>query len=203
MDAESQPLIDPITLTPLSLRGYEDEYQEEVIPLSEYKFFCRRLVVVKRTAKHKRNLIGGIEKDVIECFEESKLWDVLGPYMARVGEETLVVIAEMALGGQSSSEAMAKENALLKESSTQDQNELSKNMKNATKDKKISLDKLRIALEVRHEQEKQELVELHTQELGELQEKIESTMQEKKETKALNVIGDQSLITNSHLREIQ
>lgn len=46
------------------------------------------------------------------------------------------------------------------------------------------------------------MLTLHPQELEELQVKIESTLQEKQETKALKVIKDQDLITNSHLWEI-
>ena len=78
------------------------------------------------------------------------LWDVSGPYVAQVGVETSIVIIGMALIGQSSMEAMAKEISQLKQSNTQAQNELAENMNNATEDKQRRLDKLRIALEVRH-----------------------------------------------------
>ena len=79
------------------------------MPLSEYNFDRSKLVVVKRTLKRKRSLIRGIEKVVIEGFEESMLWDVLGPNVAHVSIETSVVIVGTALTGQSSSEVMAKE----------------------------------------------------------------------------------------------
>ena len=61
---------------------------------------------------------------------------------------------------------MAKEISHLKQSATQAQNELAKNMKNALEDKQRSLDELRIALEARHEQERQQLKVTHAQELG-------------------------------------
>ena len=51
---------------------------------------------------------------MLEGFEESTLWDVSGPYVARVGMKTSVIIARMTLMGQSSSEAMTKEIARLK-----------------------------------------------------------------------------------------
>lgn len=78
----------------------------------------------------------------------------------------------MALAGQLPSEAMAKEIVLLKQLATQDQNELAENIKNETEDKKRSQEYLRIALEARHEEEKQQLLDLHARELGELQAKI-------------------------------
>ena len=58
---------------PLSSRGQEAETQEDVIPLSEYKFDQSRLAVVKRTPKCRKTLVGGVEKDVMEGFEESTL----------------------------------------------------------------------------------------------------------------------------------
>ena len=84
------------------------------MPLSEYKFERSQLAMVKRTLKWKKGLVGGIEKDVTEGFEKSTPWDVSGPDVARVGVKTSAVIAGMALAGQSSSKAMAKEFALLK-----------------------------------------------------------------------------------------
>lgn len=138
-------------MTPLSSRGLEHEAQEEVMPLTEYKLDHGQLVVVKRTLKRKRALIGGIEKDVIVGFEGSTLWDMSSLDVAWVDVETSTVIVEMALIGQSSSKAMAKEIFGLKQSATQDQNDLAKNMKNTPKEKQRSLDDMRIALEVRHE----------------------------------------------------
>lgn len=46
------------------------------MPLSEYKFDRSRLVVVKRTPKHKRGLIRGVDKALVEGYEESTLWDI-------------------------------------------------------------------------------------------------------------------------------
>lgn len=82
--------------------------------LSEYKFDSSRLMVVKRTPKRKKALVGGIEKSMLEGVEEITLWDVSGSYVARVGMETLAVIAGMVLVGQLSPEVMEKEIAHLK-----------------------------------------------------------------------------------------
>ena len=144
-------------LTLLSSRGLEHEAQEEVMPLSQYKFDRSQIVVVKRTLKHKRALIGGIEKDLTESFEESALWGMSSPNVPQVSVETSIVIVEISLVGQSSFEDMAKEIAWFKQSATQCQNELDENMNNVTKDKQKILDELRIALGARHEQEKQQL----------------------------------------------
>lgn len=92
MGVESQALIDSIMLTPLSSRGTKHKAQEEVIPLSEYKFDHNRLAMLKRTPKRKRALIRGIEKVVIEGFGESTLWYVLYPEVARISIETSLVI---------------------------------------------------------------------------------------------------------------
>ena len=72
------------------------------MPLSEYKFDGSHLEVVKRTPKCRKTLIGGVEKVVLEGFEESTLWDISSPYVAQVGVETSVVIAGTALIGKSS-----------------------------------------------------------------------------------------------------
>ena len=69
-------------VTSLSSRGSEHKAQEEFFPLSEYKFDRSQLAVVKRNPKRKEALIGGIEKAVIEGFEESTLWDMSGPNVA-------------------------------------------------------------------------------------------------------------------------
>ena len=157
------------------------------------------MVVVKRTPKCKRPLIRGVEKALIEGYEESTLWDISGPDVACVGVDTSPVIVGMALAGQSFSEAMSKEILCLKQLVTQTQNELTESVKHATKDRQRSLEELKRALEVKHEEEKQQMSKLHSRELEELQAKIESTLQEKQETEALKVIKDQALITNSHL----
>lgn len=69
------------------------------MPLSKYKFDRSHLAVVKRTLKHKKTLFRGVEKVVMEGFEESTLWDIFGPDVAWVGLETSTVIVGMALGG--------------------------------------------------------------------------------------------------------
>ena len=69
------------------------------MPLSEYKFDRSRLAVVRRTPKRRKTLVKGVEKVVLEGFEESTLWDISGPKVARVGVETSAVIAGMALAG--------------------------------------------------------------------------------------------------------
>lgn len=99
MGDESQVMIDPITLTPLSSRGSKPEAQEEVMSLSEYKFDHTQLVMVKITPKRKKALVRWIEKVVLEVFEEITLWDVSGPDVAQVGVENLAVITGMALTG--------------------------------------------------------------------------------------------------------
>lgn len=69
------------------------------MPLSEYKFNQSRMAVARRTPKCRKTLVGGVEKVVLEGFEESTLWDISGPDVVQVGVETSVVIARMALVG--------------------------------------------------------------------------------------------------------
>ena len=107
-------LVDPLKLMPLSTIGPGSKTQEDVMLLSEYNFDQSHLTVVKRTPMHRKALVGGIEKLVMEGFKESTLWDISGTDVARVGVETSVVISGMALAGQSSTETMAKEIACLK-----------------------------------------------------------------------------------------
>lgn len=80
-----------------------------MIPLSEYKFDKNRLTIVKRNPKRKKNFVEGKERVSIEGYDKHTLWDLLVHDIAWVGIETSVVIAGMAMAGQSSSEAMAKE----------------------------------------------------------------------------------------------
>lgn len=87
----------------------------------------------------------------MECFEESMLRDIFGLDIARVGVETLVVIAGMALARKSSTEAMEKEITHLKQSASRVQVELREHAKNTSEDKQRSLDELKIALESRYE----------------------------------------------------
>lgn len=65
--------------------------------MSEYKFDCRKLAAVKRTPKHKRDLIGGVKKALIKGYKESTLWDILALDVSHVGVETSTVIARMNL----------------------------------------------------------------------------------------------------------
>ena len=138
------------------------------MPLSEYKFDRSRLVVVKRTSKCSKSLIEGVEKFVVEGFEESTLWDISGPDIARVGVEALAMIAGMALARQSSIEEMIKEIDCLKQFASWLQAELVEHTKNMLEDKKQSLDEMKVALESRYEKEKQQLKEKHVHELEEL-----------------------------------
>ena len=79
---DSQTLIDPLKLTPLSTIELGYESLEDVMPLSEYKFDQSCLAVVKRTPKHRNVLVSGFEKPTMEGFEESTLWDIFGPDVA-------------------------------------------------------------------------------------------------------------------------
>ena len=101
-------MVDPVTPTPLSTKVPEHEIPKEAIPLSKYKFDHSKLAIIKWIAKQKRTLVGGAKKALIEGYKESTLWDISGPDVAHVGVENSVVIAGMALVGQSSSEAMEK-----------------------------------------------------------------------------------------------
>lgn len=106
---DSQAVVDPLKLTTLSSIGPELETQGDVMPLSEYKLNRSHLPVVNRTLKCRKALVGGIEKFVMEGFEESTLWDISGPDVAQVGVETSTMIARMALAGQLSTKVMVKE----------------------------------------------------------------------------------------------
>lgn len=55
-------MADPTMTTLLSSKGPEHEAQEEVMPLSEYKFNCSKLVVIKRTPKRNKALMGGVKR---------------------------------------------------------------------------------------------------------------------------------------------
>ena len=79
--------------------------------------------------------MGGLEKLVTEGFEESTIWNIAGQDVARVSVETSAVIARMALAGQTSTKAMTKEIAWLKQSTTQFQVELDETVKNVVKEK--------------------------------------------------------------------
>ena len=83
---------------------------------------------------------------MVEGFEESTLWDTSGPYVTRVGIETSTIIARMVLVGQSSTEAMAKEIVVLKQSAAQSQAELAEYKNRTSEYKKRSFDELRVSL---------------------------------------------------------
>ena len=102
-------MTDPLKVTLILTIELELENLKDAVPLSEYKFDQSHLAVVKRTPKHRKILGASLEKPTIEGFEESTLWDISGPDVTRVGVETSVVIVRMALAGQTSTEAMAKE----------------------------------------------------------------------------------------------
>lgn len=80
-----------------------------VIPLSEYKFDKRNLVLFRRTPKRKKNFVEGKERVSIKEYGEQTLWDLSGHDVSRVGIETSVIIVGMAMVGKSSFKAMAKE----------------------------------------------------------------------------------------------
>ena len=148
---DSHALVDPLKLIPLLTIGLGSETPEDVMSLSEYKLDQSRLAVVKRTPKCRNALVDRIEKPVMEGFEESMLWDIYGPDVAQVGVETSVVIVGITLIGQSSTKAMAKEIARLKQSTTRVQAELTEHEKNTSEDKQRSLDELKISPESKYE----------------------------------------------------
>ena len=63
---------------------------------------------MKWTLKHRKVLVGSLEKPTVEGFEESTLWDISGPDVTRVGVKTSAVIFGMALASQISTEGMEK-----------------------------------------------------------------------------------------------
>ena len=69
-----------------------------------------------------------------------------------------------------------------------------------SEDKHISLDESNIALGLKHEQETQQLQEMHAQEKGELQNKIETAILDRREAETLKVVKDQALITKSNVQ---
>ena len=148
LSTETQALVHPVTPTPLSSKVPDHEISEESIPLSEYKFDHSKLVVVKRPPKHKRTLVGGVEKALIEGYKKSTLWDISGPDVARVGVETSTMIDGMALIGQSSLEAMEKQILNLKQLVVQTQNELTNSIKHTANERQRSFDELKITLTV-------------------------------------------------------
>ena len=109
-------MVDPLTVTPISTIKPISGDLNDVVPLCEYMFDRSRLVVVKRTPKDRKILVGNLEKAITEGFEESTIWNIAGQYVTRASVETLTVIAGMDLAGQTSTEAMAKEITLLKQS---------------------------------------------------------------------------------------
>ena len=143
---KTQALVDLVTPTPLCYKVPKHEIPEEAIPLSEYKCDHSKLAIFKRTTKHKRTLVEGAEKALIEGYEVNTLWDISGLDVSLVGVETSSIIASMALIGQSSSEAMEKEIFHLEQLVAQTQNELVDSIKRIVDERKISLDELYISL---------------------------------------------------------
>ena len=62
---------------------------------------------------------------------------------------------------------------------------------------------MNIELESKYEHEKQQLKEVHAHEIEEIQGRIDTTVLDKREVKTLEVVKDQALIPNSHLRASQ
>ena len=90
-------MVDPLIITPISTIEPRSGDLDDVVPLSEYKFDRSRLAVVKRTHKRQKVLVGGLEKPVTEGFEESTIWNISGPNVARVGVDTSTVITGVSL----------------------------------------------------------------------------------------------------------
>ena len=199
----SHSMVDPLTVTPISTIEPGSGYLDYVVLLSEYMFDRSHLAVVKRTPKRRKILVGGLEKLVIEGFEESTIWNIAGQDVARVGVESLIVIVGMALADQTSTEAMAKEIAQLKQSMAQFQAKLAETVKNVAKEKQRSLDELKTALEVKHEQETQRLRELHAREKEEIQSEIETSIFDNKEAETLKVVKNYALVINTDLQMAQ
>ena len=109
----------------------------------------------------------------------------------------------MALTSQTSTEAMAKEIARLKQSVAQSQVELAETMKNIVKEKQMSVDELKMALEVKHMKETQQLWELHAREKEEIQREIETSVLENKEAETLKVVKYYALVINTDLQMTQ
>lgn len=102
-------MVDPLTVTLISTIEPGSRDLDDVIPLNEYKFDRSHLVVVKRTPKCQKILVGGLEKPVTEGFEESTIWNIASQDVTWVGVETSTVITGMALIHHTSTEALAKE----------------------------------------------------------------------------------------------
>lgn len=147
--------------------------------------------------------MGSLEKPVTKGFEEGTIWNISGPDLAWVSVETLVVITGMALADQTSTEAMAKEITRLKQSAIQFQDELEETVKTTAEEKQRSLNELKIALEVKHEQETQWLRELHAREKEEIQSEMETTILDNKEDDTLKVVKDYTLVINIALLMVQ
>ena len=128
-------MVDPLAITPISTIEPGSGDLDDIVPLSKYKFNRSHLDVVKWTPKHRKVLMGGLQKPVTEGFEESTIWNISGPSVSRVSVETSTIIIGMALTDQTSTEAMAKEITRLKQSAIQFQAELVETMKTTTKEK--------------------------------------------------------------------
>ena len=69
-------MVDPLTATPISTIDPGSRDRDDVVPLSEYKFDRSLLAMVKWTPKHRKILMGGLEKPVTEGFEEITIWNI-------------------------------------------------------------------------------------------------------------------------------
>lgn len=65
------------------------------------------------------------------------------------------------------------------------------------------MDEIKTSMTTQSEEERSNLEVLHAQELEELQEKTDTTFQEKKQFKSLQMVKDRDVISNSHLWECQ
>lgn len=69
----SHSMVDPLKVTPISTIEPRSWDLDDVVPLSEFKFDRSCLAMVKRTPKHRKILVGGLEKPITKGFEESTI----------------------------------------------------------------------------------------------------------------------------------
>lgn len=196
-------MVDPLNVTSISTIYPISGNLDNVIPLNEYKFDQSHLVMVKRTPKCWKILLGGLEKPITEGFEESTIWNIVGQDVTRVGVQTSVVIAGMALTGQTSTEAMEKEIARIKQFAAQVQAELAEKVKNVAEERQRSIDELKTTLEEKHEKETQQLQESHAWEKEAIRSEIETSVLDNKDTKMLKVVKKYAQVINTDLQTAQ
>lgn len=61
-------MVDTMTVTPILTIEPRSRDLDDVIPLNEYKFDKSCLAMVKRTPKHQKIDVGGLEKPVTDGF---------------------------------------------------------------------------------------------------------------------------------------